>query len=306
MGVYGHLCGFMDFYECLWVSECLWIFMGVIGVYGYLWASMDVYGYFWVSMNVMGVYGCLWVSMGIYECLWSFMGIYECQWIFMGFYGCLRVSRCLWVFIGLYGWLWVFMSVNGCHGLLWVFMGFWISMGIYRCPWVYIGVYGCLWVPICVFRFLGVCGGLWVSGYLWVLRGGMNLYGYYIWTLKILPIFSFKNPRRFENSKKRLKSHITTGERDFIDSSVKSFFPRCKLKKWRWGRLSQISRGNLSQVVCVCVLQYYSRIHHTSPGTMHLYVYIKRKCLSFFYYFRPRKMFCRTLCYFILQRTRLN
>ena len=32
--------------------------------------------------------------------------------------------------------------------------------------------------------------------------------------------------------------------------------------------------------VCVCVLQHHSRIHHTSPETMHVYVYIKRKCLS--------------------------
>ena len=38
--------------------------------------------------------------------------------------------------------------------------------------------------------------------------GGMSVYRYYIWTLKILPIFSFKNPRRFENSKTRLKSHM--------------------------------------------------------------------------------------------------
>ena len=33
--------------------------------------------------------------------------------------------------------------------------------------------------------------------------------------------------------------------------------------------------------VCVCVLQHHSRINHRSPETMHLYVYIKRKCLSF-------------------------
>ena len=33
--------------------------------------------------------------------------------------------------------------------------------------------------------------------------------------------------------------------------------------------------------VCVGVLQHHSRIHHTSPETVHLYVYIKRKCLSF-------------------------
>ena len=52
---------------------------------------------------------------------------------------------------------------------------------------------------------------------------------------------------------------------------------------------------NLSQVVCVCVcvyvcvfacvlrvLQHHSRIHHTSPATMQLYVYIKRTCLEFF------------------------
>ena len=53
-------------------------------------------------------------------------------------------------------------------------------------------------------------------------------------------------------------------------------------------------------------IQSHSRIHHTSPETMHLYVYIKRKCLSFLYYFRPIKLFCRTLCFLILQRTRLN
>ena len=55
---------------------------------------------------------------------------------------------------------------------------------------------------------MGVYGGLWISGRLWVLMGGMSVYGYYISTLKILPIFSFKNPRRFKNSKKRLKSHM--------------------------------------------------------------------------------------------------
>ena len=33
--------------------------------------------------------------------------------------------------------------------------------------------------------------------------------------------------------------------------------------------------------VCECVLQPHSRIHHTSPETMHLYIYVKRKCLSF-------------------------
>ena len=61
-----------------------------------------------------------------------------------------------------------------------------------------------------------------------------------------------------------------------------------QMKKLRWGRLSQISRGKLSQVVCVrararvcvcvcgCVwvLQHHSCIHHKSPKTMHLYVYI--------------------------------
>ena len=36
--------------------------------------------------------------------------------------------------------------------------------------------------------------------------GGMSVYGYYILTSKIFPILSSKNPRRFENSKKRLKS----------------------------------------------------------------------------------------------------
>ena len=91
--------------------------------------------------------------------------------------------------------LWVFMSVNECHG----------------CIWVSMGAYGCLWVSMIVYGFLGVYGCLWgleVSGYLWVLMGVMTAYGYYIQTFKILPIFSFKNPRRFENPRKHLKSHM--------------------------------------------------------------------------------------------------
>ena len=32
----------------------------------------------------------------------------------------------------------------------------------------------------------------------------------------------------------------------------------------------------------VCVLQHHSPIHHISPETMHLYVYIKRKYYSYF------------------------
>ena len=58
--------------------------------------------------------------------------------------------------------------------------------------------------------------------------------------------------------------------------------------------------------VRVCVLQHNSRIHHTSPEIMHFYVYIKSKCLSFLKYFRPIKLFCRTLCFLILPRIRLN
>ena len=48
-----------------------------------------------------------------------------------------------------------------------------------------------------------------------------------------------------------------------------------QMKQWRWGRLSQISRGKLLQVmcvgaracmcVCVCVLLHNSHVHHTSP-----------------------------------------
>ena len=123
----------MGFYGYIWVSVGLWVFMGVMGIYGclcvsmdvyrYLWASMDVYGYFWVSS---GIYGCLWVPVGVYEYLWE-------SWVSMGAYG----------FLGIYG-------------------------------------------------------------YLWVARMSVD----YIWTLKILPIFSFKNLRRFENFKKRLKSHM--------------------------------------------------------------------------------------------------
>ena len=84
-------------------------------------------------------------------------------------------------------------------------------------------------------------------------------------------------------------------------------------KKWRWGRLSQISRGKLSLVVCVCVCvcvcyntifvyTVYSRIH-SSPETMHLYVYIKRKC--FFSNIFERENFSAERCAF-LYRSALN
>ena len=56
--------------------------------------------------------------------------------------------------------------------------------------------------------------------------------------------------------------------------------------------------------VCVCELQHHILIHRTSPKIMHLYVYIKRKC--FFSYFRTKIFFCRTPCFLILQRTKLN
>ena len=77
-------------------------------------------------------------------------------------------------------------------------------MGIYRSLWMFTGIYGC---HGCLWVFMGVYEGLWVSGYPWVLMGGMIVYGY-IQTLKILRIFSFQNPRRFEKFKKRLKSHM--------------------------------------------------------------------------------------------------
>ena len=112
----------------------------------------------------------------------------------MGGYGFLSVCGCIWVYIGVYGCLWVFMS-----------------MGLHRCLWVSMSTYRCFWVLAYLWVFIGVMGvyrGLWISGCLWVLMGGMSVYRYYIKTLKILPILSFRNPRRFENSKKRLKSHM--------------------------------------------------------------------------------------------------
>ena len=39
-------------------------------------------------------------------------------------------------------------------------------------------------------------------------------------------------------------------------------------------------RARVYVCVCVGVLQHHSRIHHTSPETMHFYVYINRKCFS--------------------------
>ena len=75
----------------------------------------------------------------------------------------------------------------GVYGFLGVYGYLWVSMGLYRCLWVSMGVYG----------FLGIYDYC-----------GMSFYRYYIQTFKILPIFSFKNSRRFENYEKRLKSHM--------------------------------------------------------------------------------------------------
>ena len=51
MGIHGSLWMFTGIYECLWVS---WVSMGI---YGFLWVSMSVG--FRVFMGVMGVYGYL-------------------------------------------------------------------------------------------------------------------------------------------------------------------------------------------------------------------------------------------------------
>ena len=68
----------------------------------------------WVFMGVMDVYGCLWVfgrlcvPMGVYECLWVFMDVYEFLWVFMGIYG----------FLWVYGYLWVSWVSMGVYGSL--------------------------------------------------------------------------------------------------------------------------------------------------------------------------------------------
>ena len=61
-----------------------------------------------------------------------------------------------------------------------------------------------LWVPIGIYEFVCVC----VDGCLWVpmdVYGFSRVYGYYIYTIKICLIFSFKNHRGVENPRKRLK-----------------------------------------------------------------------------------------------------
>ena len=60
--------------ECLWISECLWVFMGVYrclresmgvhgfsGICGFQWVFMG----FLVSVGVYGCHGCRPVSMGV-------------------------------------------------------------------------------------------------------------------------------------------------------------------------------------------------------------------------------------------------
>ena len=48
-----------------------------------------------------------------------------------------------------------------------------------------------------------------------------------------------------------------------------------------WQVVTNCVCGCMCAFVCVCVLQRHSRIHHTSPETIHLYVYIRKKCSSF-------------------------
>ena len=153
---------------------------------------------------------------------WVFLGVYGCLWVSMGAHGLLDV----------YGYLWVSQVSLGIYGYLWVpmhtYMSFWLSVDVYGFLCVCMGICGCLWVSGCLWVFMDDYGCLWVPMGVYRFLG---VYGYYIWKLKMLSIFSFKNPRRFENSIKCLKSHMwykkkkkknvcTTGERDFIDSCV--------------------------------------------------------------------------------------
>ena len=182
----------------------LWVFMGVYGFLG-VYEFLGVCGCIWVFISV---YGVLWVSMGVYGSLWMFIGIYECLWVSwgsMGIYGFLWISMSVCGFLDVYGYLWLSWVFMGIYERLWMFMGISeclrVSMGVYGCLWVFMSIYGshgCLWVSMGAYGFLGI------YGYLWVARMSVD----YIWTLKILPIFSFKNLRRFENFKKRLKSHM--------------------------------------------------------------------------------------------------
>ena len=62
--------------------------------------------------------------------------------------------------------------------------------------------------------------------------------------------------------------------------------------------LGQVVTNFTGQVVASCArvcVQHHSCIHHTSPETMHLYVYITRKCLSFFIIFLIDKNFLQNV-----------
>ena len=74
MGVRRSLLIYFVVYGCLWISECLWVFMGV---YRCLRESMGVHGF----SGIWDFSGCLWVS----RCLSVYMGV-------MG------VDQCLWVY----------------------------------------------------------------------------------------------------------------------------------------------------------------------------------------------------------------
>ena len=99
--------GVMDVYGCLWVSGWLRVYMGV---YGCPRVFMRAYGYFWISWVHMVVYGCPWIYIGVYGCLWSAIGVF----------GFLDIYGNLWVSMGAYGY-------PGVYEYLWVA---WVSMGI--------------------------------------------------------------------------------------------------------------------------------------------------------------------------------
>ena len=107
----------------------------------------------------------------------------------------------------------------------------WVSMGLYTCLWVSMSSYRCFWILWCIWVFMGVMG---VYRCLWRLmdfRVSMGM-GIYL-NIKNITYFShsrapedLKTPKNVWNHKCVIKKNVcTTGERDFIDSSIKSLFP---------------------------------------------------------------------------------
>ena len=116
----------------------------------------------------------------------------------------------------------------------------------------------------------------------------------WIFLMKQVKFFNFFSSRFFnmKNFEKTIKKTIELQRRDL---KLKSH-ARIKSTHKKKGEMAAvfIRRGPLDPL---WPSLYFSEVWPQR---------VKRKCLSFLQYFRPIKILCRTLCFLVSQRTRIN